>query len=204
MPRPPRANVCDVPCHVVHRGNNRQAVFFETADYVRCRTELAEAARCHACEVHAYVLMTNHIHLLATQLRPDGIARMMQWIAGRHAMHINRRRARTGTLWQGRYHASVVVSDRHFFECQRYIELNPVRAALVANPADYEWSSFAHNALGQEDECVTEHGLYRGLGPDPNARLQAYKTIVTEAMSDVSLAEVRFALRRNAPLGARV
>jgi len=204
MPRAPRANLCDVPCHLVHRGNNRQAVFFETADYCRFQIELADAARRHACELHAYVLMTNHVHLLATQRQPDGIVRMMQRLAGRHATHINRTRARTGTVWEGRYHASIVESDRHFFERKRYIGLNPVRASVVSNPADYRWSSFAHNALGRPDACITEHELYRRLGADSDARRQAYRVIVAEVMSDVSLAEIRLALRQNRPLGSEL
>ena len=203
MPRALRANIEGIPHHLVHRGNNRQAIFFGPADYTRYRSYLDFAGHRYGCDIHAYVLMTNHVHLLATQRAPNGITRMMQVVAGRYAVYVNRLRSRTGTLWEGRYHASAVETDRHFLRCHRYVELNPVRAGIVADAAEYRWSSYAHNALGRDDECITAHDCYLALGRDAASRRRAYLELFREQLTDESLLEIRLALQQNRPLGAR-
>ena len=134
------------PQHVIHRGNNRQDIFFADGDFERYLAWLGDAARRHDCAIHAYVLMTNHIHLLVTPSGADDMARMMQSVGRRYSGDVNARYGRTGTLWEGRYRSCVVDSDRYLFTCARYIELNPVRAGLVRHPAGYRWSSYHHNA----------------------------------------------------------
>jgi putative transposase len=158
------------------------------------------AAR-YACQIHAYVLMTNPVHLLATEAEPRAIPRMVQVIASRYAAHINRTHGRTGALWEGRYHASVVDSDRYFLTCQRYIELNPVRANMVSKPAEYRWSSHAHYAFGQVDDLLTEHPLYLELARESGARMQAYRSMFEDGLDDGEVASIRLALNANHPLG---
>jgi len=201
VPRALRANVNGIPHHLVHRGNSRQVIFFDGADYTRYRSYLTYAAHRYGCDIHAYVLMTNHVHLLATQRAPNGITRMMQVIAGRYAVHVNRARSRTGTLWEGRYHASQIESDRHFLMCHRYIELNPVRARIVTDAADYAGSSYGHNALGEVDECITAHPCYLALGCDAASRSRAYLELFREQLGEASLSEIRIALQQNRSLG---
>jgi putative transposase len=192
--------VAGLPHHVVHRGNNRQQVFFEPSDYFLYRSYVKRVADRYACQIHAYVFMTNHVHLLATEAEPRAIPRMIQVIASRYATHINRVRGRTGALWEGRYRASVVDSDRYFLTCQRYIELNPVRASMVTAPAEYRWSSHAHYAFGQYDDLLTEHPLYLELARESGARMQAYRSMFESALGDDEVANIRLALNDNRPL----
>jgi putative transposase len=196
-----RANVVGLPHHLVHRGNNRQPIFYESSDYIRYMSFLSYASNRFGCDVHAYVLMTNHVHLLVTQRAPNGIARLMQVVAGRYAVYLNRARARTGTVWEGRYHGSPIETDRHFFTCHRYIELNPVRAGIVGDVAAYRWSSYDYNALGQDDACVTPHDLYLSLGRDKDARCRGYRALFSENLCEELLAEIRIAVHQNRPLG---
>jgi REP element-mobilizing transposase RayT len=136
------------PLHVIQRGNNRQAIFFDDDDYVRYRNWLAEAAAEYGCVVHAYVLMTNHAHLLATPREAGSLPRVMQSLGRRYVRHVNTLYRRTGTLWEGRYRAAPIDSERYFLTCCRYIELNPVRARMVRHPREYRWSSYRSHARG--------------------------------------------------------
>lgn len=151
MARQPRFDLPGVPQHIVQRGNDRQPRFADTAGYLRYRQELGEAARKHGCTLHAYVLMTNHVHLLATPAEPGGISRMMQAIGRRYVAAFNARYRRTDTLWEGRFKSALVDSERYVLACYRYIELNPVRAGMVAAPGDYRWSSYHANADGRTE-----------------------------------------------------
>jgi putative transposase len=166
MPRPPRYNVAGVPQHVVQRGNNRQATFLDEADYRVYKDCLRAATDKHGCDVHAYVLMSNHVHLLLTPRQDGGPAKAMQSIGRRYVRHVNDRRGRTGTLWEARYRAALIESEPHLLSCTRYIELNPVRAGMVRDPADYPWSSYRHHALGEPDDVVTDHPPFSGAGAD--------------------------------------
>jgi putative transposase len=149
MARKPRIALAGYAQHVVQRGNNRQATFFAEADYRYYLDCLAEASAKYDCALHAYVLMTNHVHLLVTPNQTDGIARMMQSVGRRYVQYVNYCNKRSGTLWEGRYKASLVQSERYLLVCSRYIELNPVRAGMVTRPEAYRWSSYRANALGE-------------------------------------------------------
>ena len=164
MARLGRYFLADQPVHVIQRGNDRQAIFFHDNDYACYRRLLAGAARHHGCAVHAYVLMTNHVHLLLTPGTADGPSRMMQWLGVRYVRHINTTYRRTGTLWEGRFRAAPIESESHLLTCYRYIELNPVRAGIVVGPADYPWSSYRAHAEGAADPLVCDHPLFATLG----------------------------------------
>jgi putative transposase len=167
----------DQPLHVIQRGNDRQAVFFSPDDYARYRDWLIEAAGAYGCAVHAYVLMTNHVHLLVTPSTAESLPRTMQSLGRRYVRHINWAHKRTGTMWEGRYRAAPIDSDAYFLSCCRYIELNPVRARMAAHPRDYPWSSFRAHADGQKDMLVGDHPLYRALGSSAAKRQQAYREL---------------------------
>lgn len=177
MARPGRYFLPDQPLHVIQRGNNRAAIFFAADDYRRYRGWLAEAATANGCAIHAYVFMTNHVHLLVTPPRADSVPRMMQSLGRRYVRYVNGAYGRTGTLWEGRYRAAPIDSEGYFLACARYIELNPVRAGMVAHPGDYEWSSYHAQALGRPDALLQPHALYSALGLSPAARQDAYRRL---------------------------
>ena len=196
MARQPRFNIADVSQHVIQRGNNRQPIFFTDADYARYRDILATAAKRHACAVHAYVLMPNHVHLLVTPRRPASVSKLMQSLGGRYVRYVNETHGRTGTLWEGRYRASLVDGERYLLACCRYIELNPVRAMIVSDPAEFRWSSHRHHARGEADALITEHPLYDALGPTPEARRAAYRALFETALDEGLLSSIRGALNQ--------
>jgi putative transposase len=144
----------DQPLHVIQRGNNRQPIFFCQDDYRRLHAWLGEAAAAHDCAVHAYVLMTNHLHLLVTPGNQSSLPRTMQALGRRYVRYVNATSRRSGTLWEGRYRAAPIDSEAYFLACCRYIELNPVRAGMVVDPGDYAWSSYRAHALGAADLLV--------------------------------------------------
>lgn len=149
MARPPRLEIPGVPLHVIQRGNNRAACFFGDIDrrfYLRC---LAQSAVRRGCEIHAYVLMTNHVHLLVTPSEAGAVGAMLQDVGRRYVRVINTLHNRTGTLWEGRFKSSLVDTETYLLSCHRYIELNPVRAGIVTHPAAYPWSSYQHYAAGK-------------------------------------------------------
>ena len=201
MPRRPRLHLPSIPQHVVQRGNNRLPCFLAEDDYryyLRC---LADGALRFGCHVHAYVLMTNHVHLLATGGTKDSIPDMMQSLGIRYVRYVNKRHGRTGTLWEGRYHSSLVDSNTHLLRCMQYIESNPVRASMVGSPAHWRWSSFHCNALGVPDDRIAPHLVYQQLGHDPNARGSAYRRMFAQALSVDDLESIREAARGGLPLG---
>lgn len=201
MPRQPRLDIPGIPQHVVQRGNDRQPCFFREEDYLRYLQELKELAlRCH-CAVHAYVLMTNHVHLLVTPSATGQIAHLLQALGRRYVRYVNDHYHRTGTLWEGRYKACPVDSDDYLVRCYRYIELNPVRALMVEDPADYRWSSHAANAHGQHDPLVTPHPNYVARGCDPISRHASYRQLIKQAISEGNLAAIRIHLQRQHAFG---
>jgi putative transposase len=171
----------DQPLHAIQRGNNRGAIFFDGGDYALYHRWLAEAAAAYGCRIHAYVLMTNHVHLLVTPQRADSLPRAMQSLGRRYVGHVNAAYRRSGTLWEGRYRAAPIDGEAHFLACCRYIELNPVRAGMAAAPADYAWSSYRAHAEGAADALVADHPLYRALGRSAAARQAAYREMVATA-----------------------
>jgi putative transposase len=191
MARLPRIDLPDIAQHIIQRGNNRQPCFADPGDYASYLRELAAAAAKHACAIHAYVLMTNHVHLLATPHEPGAISRMMQAIGRRYVGRFNARYRRTGTLWEGRYKAALVDRARYTLACYRYIELNPVRAGMVVAPGDYRWSSHAHNALGLEQSFVTPHSTYLALDPSGDARRKRYCALFDKPPPTGEMNEIR-------------
>lgn len=191
----------DQPLHVIQRGNDRQAVFFAAEDYCRYREWLGEAAADAGCAIHAYVLMTNHVHLLVTPETAAGVPAMMQALGRRYVRHVNRSYRRTGTLWEGRYRATAIDSEAYLLACQRYIELNPVRARMVDDAGAYRWSSHAANAAGAADALVRPHPLYLALGATTAARQAAYRALFAVALDGDFIAALRAATNGGWALG---
>ncbi len=183
MARLPRLTVPGYPHHVILRGNNRQDIFRTTADYQRMLDLLTEQSRAHQVDVHAYVLMGNHLHLLLTPQVDLALPKMMQAVGRSYVQVFNKMHARTGTLWEGRYRSTLIQTDRYLLACMAYIDLNPVRAHLVAQPEDYMWSSFGHYAGRRVDRLITPHALFWGLGNTPFAREAAYAELVHAGVS---------------------
>ncbi len=201
MPRKPRFVIPGVPMHIVQRGHSREPVFFEDADYSAYRNWLQEAARRYHCDIHAYVFMTNHVHILATPSDSVGVSRMMQYVGRRYVPYINQAYGTSGSIWEGRYKASLVQEERYLLSCMRYIELNPVRANMVRNPGDYRWSSYCHNAKGKDDDLVTPHAEYLSLGKGDKSRFSAYNALFKAHVDAEILTEIRAALQTGTPLG---
>lgn len=201
MPRKPRFYLPDVPAHVVQRGNNRQAVFFADSDYRAYLSWLKEGAARHGCAIHAYVLMTNHVHLLMTPQARDSISRTIQYVGRHYVTYVNHEYGRSGTLWEGRHKGSVISSDAYLLACSRYIELNPVRAGMVELPGDYRWSSFRSNAFGKHDALLEPSTTYRTLGNTPESRRHAYRELFQNALDAQQIHAIRSAVQTGTPLG---
>jgi len=201
MPRKQRMYLPGLPAHVVQRGNNRSVCFFHDDDYRFFLAVLDEALRRHRVALHAYVLMTNHVHLLMRPADTDGISRVMQHVGRMYVLYINRNYRRTGTLWEGRHKASLVNAAEYLLTCYRYIELNPVRAGMVEVPEDYPWSSYRRNGWGEANSLVTDHSLYLALGKDGATRQLAYRQLFAGHLEPVALQVMRESLARNYPLG---
>lgn len=180
MARLPRLVIPHQPHHIIQRGNNRQTIFKDADDYTIFLRWVRDAAKEFKVAIHAYVLMQNHIHLLASPSDANGMSRMMQWVGRQYVPYFNKKYGRTGTLWEGRFRATVIDSERYFLACSRYIELNPVRSGLVSDATDYQWSSYAHHAGIKSDPMITDHALYWSLGNTPFDREIAYRAIVSE------------------------
>ena len=184
MARQPRIDLAGIPQHIIQRGNNREACFFAVVDRQRYLKWLHMAAEKYGGLVHAYVLMTNHVHLLATGAEQGALSRMMQSLGRRYVRYVNSKYRRTGTLWEGRYKSGLVASDRYLLTCYRYIELNPVRAGFANTSGEYRWSSFHHNARGARDDVVTPHATYLSLGNSDPARQSAYRDLFRRPIDD--------------------
>ena len=203
MPRLPRVAPAGVAQHVMQRGNNRQACFFEEADYLACLHWLKSAAEHADVAVHAYALMTNHVHLLVTPGREGAIGALMQYL-GRHYVHyINKKYRRSGTLWERRYRACLIETETYLMQVYRYIDLNPVRAGLVAQAPDYRWSSARMNLGLQRADQVTAHAQYLALGHDAPGRGDAYRALLDEGSPAEELDATSQALNTGQALGAR-
>ena len=202
MPRPLRIDLPGIPQYVIQRGNDRQPCFFDDADYLCYRSELRDVARREGCAVHAYVLMSNHVHLLLTPLQPGAVARTMQSLGRRYVRYINATYGRTGTLWEGRYKASLIGDGDYLLRCHRYIELNPLRAAMVADPCDYRWSSHRALAFGEADPLITPHANYLALAATPTARQHRYRAMVMDTVDQDDIEAIRLHLRRQHPYGS--
>ena len=178
MARLPRLTLAGYPHHIILRGNNRQDIFMDTSDFQRMLELLETHAKAQGVEVHAYVLMSNHLHLLVTPQQDNALPLMMQALGRSYVMYFNKRHGRSGTLWEGRYRSTLIQSDRYLLACMAYIDLNPVRAGMVAQASDYPWSSHAHYIGTRQDAWLTPHALYWALGNTPFARELAYAELV--------------------------
>lgn len=201
MPRRPRIHLSGLPLHIVQRGHNRDACFFAEEDYLAYREWLGEAIKSTGSQLHAYVQMTNHVHLLLTPPEPEAVSRLAISLGRRYVQYINKTYRRTGTLWDSRYKSSLVQTDAYLLLCQRYIELNPVRAAMVDDPALYRWSSYRANGLGQPDPLLMPHEVYTDLGRTDAERQAAYRALFRSELDGDAICDIRRALEQSQPLG---
>ena len=205
MARLPRYVIPGQPQHIIQRGNNRQAIFASDEDYQFLRDALIDASVKHDLALHAYVFMTNHIHLLATPGAENSISKVFQSVGRRYVQYFNFNYKRSGTLWEGRYRATVVDSERYLLTVMRYIELNPVRANRVAHPRDYPWSSYAYNAGGEAGANVNwlvAHREYLRLGRTAQERQEAYRQLFKAAVPRDDLAAIRDCTHKGWALGS--
>lgn len=204
MARLPRLVVPHQLHHIVQIGNDRQAIFRDADDYAAFLTWLREAARQFKVAIHTYVLMPDHLHLLGSPADGTGLGRMMQWIGRHYVPYFNAKYQRSGTLWQGRYKATVIEAERYFLACSHYIELNPVRAGLAASPADYPWSSYSHHAGIKPDPLITDHPMYWALGNTPFDREASYRASMEQGVGQRDVDALTEATLKGWPLGSDV
>ena len=201
MPRRARLKVAGFPHHVLQRGNNGAPCFFVEQDYRFYLQCLRESAARYSCAIHAYVLMPNHVHLLVSPSTENGLSPMMRLLGSRYVLYVNRARGRTGTLWEGRFKSNLIDSERYLLCCHHYIEANPVRKMIVANPGDYAWSSYRHHALGIADSVVKDHPIYLQLGPTAAERQRTYRDQFQTNADPNQRAEIMSSVRRGLVLG---
>jgi putative transposase len=191
MARQPRFVLPGQPQHLIQRGNNRQSIFVTPKDYEFYLEKLSDAAIEHSCHIHAYVLMTNHVHLLVSPMTSNGLSKLMQTLGRYYVQYFNYHNQRTGTLWEGRYKACLIHSEQYLFTCMRYIELNPVRAGMVEHPEDYCWSSYHYNALGAENLLIQPHSQYIELGQTPHQQQKCYQAMFDPPLQSSAIEEMR-------------
>mgnify|MGYP001817814936 CR=1 FL=1 len=184
MARLPRYTITNQTQHIIQLGRDLQQVFFEEQDYQYYHDCLDAAAYNYGLKIHAYALLPDHIHILATPGRSDSISRTIQSIGRNYVQYFNESYEGSGTLWEGRYRATVLDEKQYLLACSRYIETNPVRAGLSKSPRDYPWSSYAYNALGKDDEMITPHREYQKLGANHKERARAYRALFKQKLSD--------------------
>ena len=202
MARLPRLDVPGLPQHIIQRGNNRTACFFHPDDYQFYLMTLGTAIQQYACRLHAYVLMTNHVHILLTATQRGAVSALMQAVGRRYVRYINMTYQRTGTLWEGRFKSSIVESERYLLTCYCYVELNPLRAGLVRDPGEYRWSSYRHHALEEWNVLIQDHDVYMALGPTMASRCQAYQALSQERLSATDLQAIRDHVNKGRVLGS--
>jgi putative transposase len=203
MPREARWVMPGIPLHIVQRGINRNTCFFSEADYSTYLHFLGSSAARFECAVHAYCLMSNHVHLLLTPHTPDACGVFMKHLGQCYVQSVNKRLGRTGTLWEGRFRSCVVQSDSYVLACYRYIELNPVRAGMVSSADQYFWSSYVTNAEGRENGLLQSHPAYESLGPTREGRAAAYKELCADALPLTDLEQIRKATSVGCVIGTR-
>ena len=201
MPRKQRMYLPDIPSHVVQRGNDRNPCFFEEENYLFFLTCLEEACSRYEVSVHAYVLMTNHVHLLMTPNTESGISRVMQLLGNRYVQYINKNYRKTGTLWEGRHKSSLIDAEKYLLTCYRYIEMNPVRANMVNHPGDYRWSSYRHHATWSPSSIIENQDVFLRIASTPDERMRCYRELFRVGLDDGDVHEVRKAAAFSMPLG---
>lgn len=202
MPRRPRLVVAGIPLHITQRGVNRAAIFLDAEDCTRYRELLADIAAGHDLAVHAYALMTNHVHLLLTPARTDDLAHAMRLLNQRYVTAFNRRHRRTGTLWESRFRSCLVDTERYLLTLYCYIELNPVRAAMVEAPEHYRWSSARANLGLAADPGLTPHAVYLALGTTETDRVRTYAGWLRSRTTDDDLVAIRAHIQQERALGS--
>ena len=202
MPRYRRPVMEGIPLHIIQRGNDRRPCFFSDSDYLVYLDMLRESIALANCKLHAYVLMSNHVHLLMTPGHITSAAELMKRVGERYVQYVNRRYKRYGTLWQGRFKSCLVQDDGYLLICHRYIELNPVRACMVTRPSEYRWSSHQHNAHGVHNPLLQAHSLYTSLAQDQREREAIYRKMFADELSTDDLREVREAVNSNTIFGS--
>jgi len=201
MPRRPRMYISGLPYHVVQRGNNREACFYETEDYQYYLDLLEQLLTRYGVQLHAYVLMTNHVHFLMTPDDKDSISNLTRVVGSRFAQYMNKKYQRTGTLWEGRHKPSVVDTENYLLKCYRYIELNPVSANMVKRPEEYQWSSYGCNAWGDQSSFIEPHDEYTKLGATGNQRCSRYRDLFSDNLSNEDIHFIRKATHYCQPMG---
>lgn len=201
MPRVARLVVPEISLHIVQRGHDRARVFFDEADYAAYLVALGTYAARFRCAVHAYCLMTNHVHLLITPADQAGCALLMKHLAQRHAKRINAERARSGSLWESRFHSGLVTTDEYAVACYRYIELNPLRACMVDHPSKYHWSSYNANVGAAPQSFVRCHPGFMALGLEDSPRVAAYRELCDTSVAQPVIDEIRRATRNGHRMG---
>jgi len=190
-----------IPSHVVQRGNDRNPCFFEDENYLFYLHCLKDACERYDVVIHAYVLMTNHIHLLMTPSTEYGISRVMQLLGNRYVQYVNKKYGKTGTLWEGRHKASLVDAEQYLLTCYRYIEMNPVRANMVDHPGDYRWSSYQYHATGNPVSFIKDHEVFLRIASSPEERMYHYRELFRTGLDARDVHDVRKAVAFSAPLG---
>jgi putative transposase len=201
LPRRPRYFPEGIPVHLVQRGNNQQVIFTSNHDFAAFANWLTEGAEKYQLAIHAWAFMTNHIHLLATPISGDAISKWMQFVGRHYVRYFNHKYCRTGTLFEGRFKANLVQSSQYFLACSRYIELNPVRALMVADPADYPWSSYPAHAFGKAVDMWRPHEEYLNLASTVQSRQKIYRALCAEKLGTMVIKDIRDASRTGIVLG---
>lgn len=202
MARMPRYVIPGQPQHIIQRGNNRQPIFGADVDYRYYLEKLKDASVEYECDIHAYVLMTNHVHLLVSPQQENSIGKMIQTVGRYYVQYFNHCYHRTGTLWEGRYKATLIDTEQYLLTCMRYIELNPVRATgMVDHPSEYPWTSYRYNALGDSNPLITQHELYTKLAITSEKRQSVYRELFRNHIPDMTLEAIREATNKAWILG---
>lgn len=201
MARLPRIGPLGVPQHIIQRGNNRQVCFASERDLAVYARFLEDYARQYSVAIHAWVFMSNHVHILATPYEIEAVSKMMQALGRRYVRYFNHEYKRSGTLWEGRFKSSLVQSETYFLQCQRYIELNPVRASMVSDPAEYIWSSYQSNGMGKKIRLLTPHDEYQKLGKTDAHRQKAYRSLFRVHVEEKLIEDIRSAVNKGMALG---
>lgn len=201
MPRKPRFYLPGVPVHLVQRGHSRSPVFFEAQDYATYAHWVKESSEKYDVSVHAFVLMTNHVHLLVTPTLSNNVSLFMQFIGRRYVPYINHKYGKTGSIWEGRYKASLVQEDKYFLTVMRYIEMNPVRASMVDLPGHYPWSSYCHNAGIRRISFIRSHPVYIALGKTDRKRCVAYQKLFEGHLCSDDMRRIDESWLTGTPLG---
>lgn len=201
MPRRSRIVFPGIPLHLIQRGNNRQACFYAKEDYSFYLEWLHEYAIESGCAIHAFVLMTNHVHILLTPAKSNSVGTLMKKLGQRYVQYINRTYKRSGTLWEGRFRSCIIQQENYFLICQRYIELNPVRAGMVDHPSKYRWTSYRANADGEKNSLISRHSIYLQLGETYSKRQEAYRELFRFKLKQEIIDKIRKATNGNFSLG---